>query len=103
MVARCDVVVIGAGIVGLATAHRLIERKPRLSVVVVDKEPDVGLHQSGRNSGVLHSGIYYKPGSLKAQNCVVGKRLMEDFCEAESIPWRLVPRRGAPYGRTSTT
>ena len=84
-----DVIVIGGGIVGLATAYRLTERYPQLSVLVLEKESHVAAHQSGRNSGVLHSGIYYKPGSLKAANCRAGKRAMQDFCEREGIPYDL--------------
>ncbi len=80
-----DVVVVGGGIVGLATAYQITRRFPDWSVVVLEKESDVGLHQSGRNSGVLHSGIYYKPGSLKALNCRVGKTAMEAFCREHGI------------------
>ena len=79
--------VIGGGIVGLATAHRFLERSPGRQVVVLEKEPGVARHQTGHNSGVLHSGIYYKPGSLKADNCRRGKELMEAFCAREKIPF----------------
>ncbi len=82
-----SLVVIGGGIVGLATAHRFLERFPGRAVVVLEKEARVGEHQTGHNSGVLHSGIYYKPGSLKAANCIRGKRWMEEFCARESIPF----------------
>ncbi len=81
-----DVIVIGGGIVGLATAYKLTLRSKR--VVVLEKEPAVCSHQSGRNSGVLHSGIYYKPGSLKAATCVRGRKQMEEFCEREGVPFR---------------
>jgi (S)-2-hydroxyglutarate dehydrogenase len=84
-----DVMVIGGGIVGLATAYRLTEQYPRLSVVVLEKEAHVAAHQSGHNSGVLHSGIYYRPGSLKAATCRAGKRAMEAFCESEGIGYEL--------------
>ena len=84
-----DLIVIGGGIVGLATAYRFLEEQPNLSVVVLEKEEAIALHQSGRNSGVLHSGIYYKPGSLKAINCREGKKAMEAFCEAEQLPYEL--------------
>lgn len=80
-----DVVVVGGGIVGLATAYQITRRFPHWSVVVLEKEADVCQHQSGRNSGVLHSGIYYKPGSLKAVNCRAGKSAMETFCREHSI------------------
>lgn len=82
-----DVVIVGGGIVGLATAFRLRERYPERSVLVLDKESSVGAHQTGHNSGVLHSGIYYKPGSLRAVNCREGKRAMEVFCAEQRIPF----------------
>ncbi|HYG65991.1 MAG TPA: L-2-hydroxyglutarate oxidase [Thermoanaerobaculia bacterium] len=84
-----DVAIVGGGIVGLATAYRFAERYPGRRVVVLEKEPEVALHQTGRNSGVLHSGIYYKPGSLKAVNCREGKRAMEEFCAREGIAYEL--------------
>jgi L-2-hydroxyglutarate oxidase LhgO len=81
-----DVVVIGAGIVGMAVSRELLSRYPRLRLAVLDKEPNVGQHQSGHNSGVLHSGIYYAPGSLKARLCVQGQREMYAYCEQKGIP-----------------
>lgn len=81
-----DVVVIGGGIVGLAAAYQLGRREPSLRVAVIEKEAAVALHQSGRNSGVLHTGIYYKPGSLKAENCREGRQAMLDFCASEGLP-----------------
>src|SRR3954454_3859547 len=81
-----DVVVIGAGIIGLAVSRELLRRFPRLRLAVLDKEPAVGQHQSGHNSGVLHSGIYYAPGSLKASLCVQGQRELYAYCERKSIP-----------------
>ena len=80
-----DLVIAGGGIVGLATAYRFLERYPDRRVVVLEKEHDVAEHQTGHNSGVLHSGIYYKPGSLKAQNCRAGKLAMETFCKEYGI------------------
>jgi len=80
-----DVAIIGGGIVGLATAYRLTQRFPKARLVLLEKEVDLAHHQTGHNSGVLHSGIYYKPGSLKAINCRAGKRAMEDFCRQEGI------------------
>jgi len=82
-----DVVVIGAGIVGLATAYRLLQDRPGISLVVLDKESGPAHHQTGHNSGVLHSGIYYKPGSYKARNCREGKEMMEAFCREQEIPF----------------
>src|SRR6478735_4587618 len=80
-----DVVIVGAGIVGLSTAYQLVRRESGLRVTVLEKESSEGLHQTAHNSGVLHSGIYYKPGSLKAENCREGKRAMEAFCREEGI------------------
>ncbi|HEY3967031.1 MAG TPA: L-2-hydroxyglutarate oxidase [Planctomycetaceae bacterium] len=86
---QADVAVIGGGIVGLATAFQLTEEFPSRRVVVLEKEADVAAHQTGHNSGVLHSGIYYKPGSLKAINCRAGKQAMEAFCATEEIPFEI--------------
>ncbi|MFP6899330.1 MAG: L-2-hydroxyglutarate oxidase [Opitutales bacterium] len=80
-----DVCIIGGGIVGLATAYRLAETHPEKKILILEKETRVAVHQTGHNSGVLHSGIYYKPGSLKAINCREGKKAMEAFCEKEDI------------------
>ncbi len=81
-----DVVIIGAGIVGLAVSREILSRYPRLRLAVLDKEPSVGQHQTGHNSGVLHSGIYYAPGSLKARLCVHGQRELYAYCEQKGIP-----------------
>lgn len=81
-----DITIIGAGIVGLATAYRLLQQKPSLKIAVVDKEPEVAAHQTGHNSGVIHSGIYYKPGSQKAQNCREGYAALLEFCRKHDIP-----------------
>jgi L-2-hydroxyglutarate oxidase len=84
---RVDGAIIGGGIVGLATAYRLLEQRPDLRLAVVEKEDEVGRHQSGRNSGVLHAGIYYAPGSLKARLCREGKAALEAFAKAHGIPF----------------
>ena len=84
-----DVGIIGGGIVGLATAYQLSQKFPKLSVAVIEKESSLAKHQTGHNSGVLHSGIYYKPGSLKAINCRQGKKAMEKFCEEQNIDFEL--------------
>ncbi len=84
-----DVLIIGGGIVGLATALRIKQQRPALKVLLIDKEPAVARHQTGHNSGVIHSGLYYKPGSLKATNCIRGYRMLIDFCDAEGIPYDL--------------
>jgi (S)-2-hydroxyglutarate dehydrogenase len=80
-----DIAVIGGGIIGLATARALGERSPRARVVIVEKEAKLATHQTGNNSGVIHSGIYYKPGSYKAKLCVEGKGLMLEFCQKHGI------------------
>jgi L-2-hydroxyglutarate oxidase len=87
MTIETDVAIIGGGIVGLATAYQLTRRYPGRRVVVLEKEAELAFHQTGRNSGVLHSGIYYKPGSLRAVNCREGKLAMEGFCAAEGLPY----------------
>ena len=81
-----DIAILGGGMVGLALAQQIRERWPDLSITVVDKEPELGRHSSGRNSGVLHAGIYYPPGTLKAQVCVQGARRLRAWCEAEGLP-----------------
>jgi L-2-hydroxyglutarate oxidase LhgO len=80
-----DVAIIGGGILGLATARALLEAAPRARLTILEKEPRLGAHQTGHNSGVIHSGIYYKPGSYKARLCVEGGRLMGEFCAAHGI------------------
>jgi L-2-hydroxyglutarate oxidase len=84
-----DLTVVGGGIVGLATAYGFARRFPGRRVVVLEKEARVAEHQTGHNSGVLHSGIYYKPGSLKATTCRAGKKAMEAFCRDEGIPYEI--------------
>lgn len=84
-----SVLIVGGGIVGLATAYRLSQRYPDLPITVLEKEARIAQHQTGHNSGVLHSGIYYKPGSLKATNCRAGKQAMEEFCQREGVDFDL--------------
>ncbi len=81
-----DIIVIGGGIVGLATAYQLLEKKPNLKLAILEKENGVALHQTGHNSGVIHSGIYYKPESLKAQNCLRGYEMLLAFSRQNDIP-----------------
>jgi L-2-hydroxyglutarate oxidase len=88
-VVQYDVVVIGGGIVGLATALQLKAANPALKLVVIEKEDVLAKHQTGNNSGVIHSGLYYKPGSLKATNCIRGYHLLLDFCDKNDIPYDL--------------
>ena len=83
-----DVAVVGGGIVGLATAFQLLRLRPALSVVVIEKEAELGVHQTGHNSGVLHAGLYYAPGSLKARLCREGKVELERFADEHGIPYR---------------
>jgi len=84
-----DLVIIGGGIVGLATGYRFLERFPGKTITVLEKEVEVARHQTGRNSGVLHSGVYYRPGSLRALNCRSGKQAMEEFCRQQELPFDL--------------
>ena len=84
-----DVVVIGGGIVGLATALQVQKHKPGFKILVLEKESALARHQTGNNSGVIHSGLYYKPGSLKATNCIRGYHLVIDFCREHGIPFEL--------------
>ncbi|CAN5743327.1 L-2-hydroxyglutarate oxidase [soil metagenome] len=86
MTDRADVCIIGGGIVGLATALRLLQARPDLRLSVLEKEPTVAAHQTGHNSGVVHAGLYYAPGSLKARLCAEGKRDLETYCEENAIP-----------------
>jgi L-2-hydroxyglutarate oxidase len=83
-----DVIVIGAGLVGLATAMALLAQRPGVQLAVLEKEASVGTHQSGHNSGVIHAGLYYQPGSLKARFCTAGRLAMMEFAERHQIPYR---------------
>ena len=84
-----DLTVIGGGIVGLATAMRLGQDHPGLRCALLEKEPELGAHQTGHNSGVLHSGIYYRPGSVKARTCVAGKKALLEFCDEHGVRYDL--------------
>ncbi len=84
-----DCLIVGGGIVGLATALNILESKPELNVAVLEKEDRVAKHQTGNNSGVIHSGVYYKPGSLKALNCIRGYEMLLDFANKHNIPYDL--------------
>jgi L-2-hydroxyglutarate oxidase len=84
-----DITIIGAGIVGLATAYRILEQKPDIKLLILEKEPGVAMHQTGNNSGVIHSGIYYRPGSLRALNCINGYKQLLEFADKEGIPYEL--------------
>ena len=84
-----DVIIIGGGIVGLATGYQLLRHNPILKFLILEKESDISLHQTGHNSGVIHSGIYYKPGSLKALNCRRGIELLLEFCNHYDISYEL--------------
>ena len=108
---RVNVIIVGGGIIGLSSAYNLLKERPGTKVVVLEKEDELALHQTGRNSGVLHSGIYYKPGSLKALNCRQGRLAMENFCREEGIDYEIcgkvivaterseIPRMEAIYER----
>ncbi len=82
-----DITIIGAGIVGLSTAYKLLGKTPGLKLLVLEKEPGVAMHQTGNNSGVIHSGIYYRPGSLRAKYCIDGYRQLLEFSDQEGIPY----------------
>ena len=84
---RADILIIGAGIIGLTLARELV-KGGRGEILVIEKEPEPGRHASGRNSGVLHAGIYYSPDSLKAKSCLNGNRLMKQYCREKGLPLR---------------
>ncbi|MDQ3855003.1 MAG: L-2-hydroxyglutarate oxidase [Chloroflexota bacterium] len=86
---RCDIAIIGGGIVGLAAAMELLSRRPSLRLLILEKEDGIARHQTGHNSGVIHSGIYYAPGSMKARLCVAGKARLLRFCDEHGIPYDL--------------
>ena len=84
-----DILIIGGGIVGLASALQIQKSNPSLKITLLEKELQLAKHQTGNNSGVIHSGLYYKPGSLKATNCIRGYHLLIDFCKEQGIPFDL--------------
>ena len=83
---ECDLAVVGAGILGLATARELARRHPQISLQVLEREGAIATHQTSHNSGVVHQGVYYQPGSLKAALCVAGARQLYEYCDARAIP-----------------
>ncbi|NGX34393.1 MAG: L-2-hydroxyglutarate oxidase LhgO [Candidatus Anoxychlamydiales bacterium] len=78
--------IIGAGIIGLASAYQILKKQKNINLIILEKESEISQHQTGRNSGVIHSGLYYKPGSLKAKNCLTGRKDLLNFCEKFNIP-----------------
>lgn len=86
---RSDIIIIGGGIIGLATSYNFLQQYPNKTITILEKESELCSHQSKHNSGVLHSGIYYKPNSLKSINCRKGKHLLEDFCSKQNIPYKI--------------
>ena len=89
MAKATQVTIVGAGLVGLATAYSLLEKYDGIKVRIIDKESNIAQHQSSHNSGVIHSGLYYKPGSLKAQNCIEGYKVLLDFCDKYKVPYEI--------------
>lgn len=87
---KYDVLIAGAGIVGVSTAYQLLSRSPDLRIVLLEKETEPAIHQTGHNSGVMHSGIYYKPGSYKAWNCIQGYQMLVEYCNKHDIPYNLI-------------
>ncbi len=84
-----DIVVIGGGIVGLASAYKIVLNHPHIRVAVLEKEEKLASHQTGHNSGVIHSGLYYKPGSAKAKTCAKGRKELIAFAEEHKIPYKI--------------
>ena len=85
---KADVCIIGGGLIGLGVGRALVDGFPGISITILEKESEVAAHQSSHNSGVVHSGLYYRPGSLKARLCVEGGRMLEELCDQESVPFR---------------
>ncbi len=82
---KYDLIIVGAGIVGLSTAMHILKKSQKINLLIIEKENKIAMHQTGRNSGVIHSGIYYKPNSLKSKNCIKGRKSLIDFCKKEGI------------------
>jgi L-2-hydroxyglutarate oxidase len=89
MASRYDLAIIGGGILGLATALKVTAAHPNLRLLILEKEAEIARHQTGNNSGVIHSGLYYRPGSLKARLCVAGRRELMGFCDGHSVPYEI--------------
>ena len=86
MIYNSDILILGGGMVGLSLANQILERGVSNSIIILDKEVRLGLHSSGRNSGVLHAGLYYKPGSLKARVCIDGSKRLRNWVEERRLP-----------------
>ena len=86
---KYDISIVGGGIVGLATAYKLQLEYPRLKIIVIEKEKELAFHQTGRNSGVIHSGLYYQPGSSRARNCLNGRKQLIAFAREHNIKYDL--------------
>jgi len=84
-----DIAIVGGGIVGLATGMKILKSRPDLKIALFEKENQLAKHQTANNSGVIHSGLYYKPGSLKATNCINGYHELVTFCKEEKIPFEI--------------
>src|SRR6478672_2561442 len=89
MASHYDLTIIGGGILGLATAMKVLARHPRTRLLILEKEAGLARHQTGHNSGVIHSGLYYRPGSAKARSCVSGRKELIAFCEEHNIPFEI--------------
>src|SRR5919106_1216921 len=89
MASQYDLTIIGGGIIGLATAMQIIEAHPRIKLLLLEKESQIAEHQTGHNSGVIHSGLYYRPGSIKARTCVAGRKALIEFCDQNSVPYEI--------------
>ncbi|HSF58750.1 MAG TPA: L-2-hydroxyglutarate oxidase [Candidatus Binatia bacterium] len=89
MASQYHLTIIGGGIIGLATALKVLEIYPRTKLLILEKETQLARHQTGNNSGVIHSGLYYRPGSLKARSCVTGRKALIEFCDENAVPYEL--------------